>query len=257
MEDPYETGEGSETWNTKVCPASAVWECAMPMYYQRALPSSPASSRAGTPSPTDADEKSRRRRSSVDSVYVLPSPPLKRWLREQTRLHSSELTDIMFEDQYRRLFTVRSSHWSIQFAECSLSSPSMKDVASALSASFTLPRGTLVVMMYMSDIRSPAMFVENCMVSPDGELGHVEFRGSLVRFILRAVEDKGMRVKHLVEDSNPYVSSRVDKSIECMSQLQSITERRRATLWVSIVLEPTPLGDLMDLRVLVHSIHTN
>ncbi|KAF7585527.1 hypothetical protein BBP40_010723 [Aspergillus hancockii] len=175
MEDPYETGEGSEVWCTGECIGARLVPDGVPTCYQRTTPVSPRSSRSGTP--VESEEPRRANR----GVYVLPSPPLKRWLKEQSRVWNEEHVDFMTEEQFERCFTIKRSDWVFQFTECSVNLPTMRRMNAAISGSFNIAPHASIVMIYHSDMRSPVARVDGCLITP-GEAGNLlGFRGSLIR----------------------------------------------------------------------------
>lgn len=249
MEDPYETGDGSETWYTRECIGDHIVPVASPVYYQRAAPSTPRSSRSATPVEADDSQRSSRK-----GVYVLPSPPLKRWLREQSHIWSDEHVDMMTEEQFARVFSIRKSDWVFQVSECDTNAPTMRDITLSLSKEFMVSASSRVIMIYFGDMRSHVVRVEGCVLTeqlPDPGLG---IRGSIVRHVISTLEMKGFRMAYRADDSESFCTSRLELTERCRQHIAGPRFHRLVTVWLSMVLEPAGVRDAMKLRILAHGI---
>jgi hypothetical protein len=248
MEDPYETGDGSEAWCTKECLGKEELPECVPGYYQVVSPVSRESSRSGTPVEPDSPKQPGRR-----GVYVLPSPPLKRWLWEQTRVKPEEDENILTVEQFKDAFTIRRSDWIFLFAEVPMVSPSMAKIGHALTQSHSITLDSQVIMIYAADMRSPVVKVDGCLATAEngGKLG---VRSSLVRYIISTASYKGMKVSTRPDDMEAYCVSRVETSDECNAELAKVEGRKTVSVWVTFVVEPGHVDGTATLRVLAHAL---
>lgn len=253
MEDPYENGEGSEVWTTRECMGERRIPSPVSRCYQRLSPGSRESSRSGTPvEPESPRISSSPRLSGRGSVYVLPSPPLKRWLRDQSRTSTDDVIDFMTEEQFERMFTIRRSDWIFQFAELPIDSPSIEKIRQCMLESYNPKKGSQLLMIYSSDARSAVVKIDGCHVAEGGDT--VGIRGSLLRYIILTLSYRGIRVRPSADDAEPYCESRVERGPRCLETMRNATVSLTTAAWASFLLEPPERGDMVKLRILVHAL---
>lgn len=259
MEDPYENGEGPEVWSTRECIGTRRIPTPVPRYYQRVSLGSRESSRSGTPVEPDSPRLGSSPRLNGSprlpgrgNVYVLPSPPLKRWLRDQGKTHTDDAVDFVTEEEFERMFTIRRSDWIFQFSEYPLSSPSMTRIGRSLLDTYNLHGESQLLMIYFSDARSPVAKIEGCRAAEGG--GTVGIRGSLLRYMILTLSYKGIKVKANADDTEAYCMSRVECSPRCLSAMKDIRTPFASAAWVSFVLEPSEKVGTARLRVLAHAL---
>lgn len=248
MEDPYETGDGSEAWCTKECIGKEELPGCVPGYYQVVSPVSRESSRSGTPVEPDSPKQPGRR-----GVYVLPSPPLKRWLWEQTRVRPEEDENTLTVEQFKDAFTIRRSDWIFLFAEVPMVSPSMAKISRTLTQSHSITLDSQVIMVYAADMRSPVVRIDGCFATSENG-GKLAMRSSLVRYIISTASYKGMKILTQSDDMEAYCASRVETSDECNAELARVEGRKTVSVWVTFVVEPGNIDGTATLRVLAHAL---
>lgn len=253
MDDPYENGEGSEVWTTVELSGQTSIPSPVPHYYQRISPPSRGSSRSGTPTEPESPRLgSSPRTPKRRSIYVLPPLSLKKWLRDQTWAPADEQEGRMSEKEFEALFVIRRSDWIFQFSEVPADSPATAKMIKSMASAYNLATDSQLLMIYMSDLRSPVVKIEGCRVAEDRTT--IGVRASLLRYIILGLSYKGIRVQGNSDDALAHCISRVECAPKCKTMINERPSTDIASAWISFVLEPIKNADTVNLKVLAHAI---